>query len=290
MWTSNADHAILRIEQIGAVDAKGNGKHFWGLHWVLNTGPKKPLQNGTVRLEEPFTPKQYDKVAKYLDEALDDPNFDQTQANTDSDRLDDYRQKLFDRLKLISIVDAVRGKCLEIHIWPDKEHESGRRSIHSIQWEQLEELKLWAKGAEGPEEAEGVKAQEPRKGVQSVTVCRHIHVEESVKIESEEALRAAREGRNGTFDVLLVIARPHIHDSPELPRKVFSVLNPATIRSVLLQLQEQLRSTGSSQRIRLEIVRPGRLVELTDHLENRKKMYKGQRPYHVIHFDMHGGV
>jgi heme-degrading monooxygenase HmoA len=283
MWASNADHAILKIEQNGAVLAKADGKHFWELHWVLNTGSKDPLQERNVTLKEPFTPKMYDKVAKYLDEALDDPNFDQTQADKDSKRINDYRRNLFSGLKLISVIEAVRGKYLEIHIWPDKEHESGRRSIHSIQWEQLEDLSLWAKGAE----PEGAEPEQPLNGVLSVTVCRHVHVEKSIKIGSEEALRAARQGRNGTFDVLLVIARPHVHDSPELPRKV---LNPATIRSVLLQLQEELRSTGSSQRIRLEIVRPGRLVELRDHLENRRRMYEGQRPYHVIHFDMHGGV
>jgi hypothetical protein len=282
MWASNADLAILKIEQNGAVDAKPDGNHFWQLHWELNTGTKNPPQNQDVRLHEPFTPKNYDKVAKYLDEALDDPNYDwQTTANDDSKRIDVYRRNLFSGLRLISVVDAVRGKRLEIHIWPDKEHESGRRSIHSIQWEQLENLSLWAKTAE---------AEEARRGVRSVSVCRHVHVEEPIKIRSEEAVRAARQDRNGTFDVLLVVARPHVHDSPNLRRKVSNVLNPATVRGVLLQLQEELRSTGSSQSIRLEIVRPGRLEELRGHLVNRNIMYNGQRPYHVIHFDMHGGV
>ena len=276
---SNRERAVLKIEQKGPVIARDNGIHYWGIKWELSTGSKDFPVTEDIRLLEPLTPGAYDEVAEYLDEALDDPIFDQADANEQSKRVDRYRRELFKRLRLSRIINAVHGRILEIHIWPDKDQESGRRSVHSIQWEQLEALCLWSKGKIGSQQR-----------VRSVTVCRHVRVDDSIRTGSVGALQAARQSQSGVFDVLLVVARPHVHDSPDETRRMFSVLNPATIRSVLLQLQEELKSNDSTQSIRLEIVRPGCLKELRDHLKKRTMLYKGHRPYHIVHFDMHGGV
>jgi len=275
MSVLHAAHAILTIRQKAAVTTT-QGKYCWDLHWKLDTGVGDPVQKN-ISLQEPFTTEEYNKIATYLDEALDDNHFDQTEGNRDSDLIDEYRRKLFNQLELGNVVETLRGRCLEIHVWPNKNYESEKRSIHSMQWEQLEDLELWRMAKDG---------------VRSVTVCRHVHVyaKDSMKAGGEKSTQDAKRRGKRTFDVLLVVARPHVHEPPQGPLKKFNVLNPATIRSVLLQLQEEMKSTGSSESIRLEVVRPGRLKELTAHLKNREELYKGKRPYDVVHFDMHGGV
>ena len=87
--------------------------------------------------------------------------------------------------------------------------------------------------------------------------------------------------------MLLVVARPHIHMEPWESLEDPGILNPSTIRGVLLELQEELSSTDSEQQMRLEIVRPGYLKELKRHLKERKTE-SGKRPYDVVHLDVHG--
>lgn len=275
MLLSKADNAILIIEQKGAASDSDDGNRFWRIHWKLYLRPGKLHQQQDVGLSEPLAPEYRSEVADYLNQSLDDNDFDQTSADDVSQKIDVYRRSLFDKLKLDKHVDALRRRCLEIHIWPDVQPGLDRPSIHSIQWEQLEDTRIWAR--------------DRHSSVQSVTVCRHVHTKKSCRTRSGNTTQGVRQDRNGTFDVLLVVARPHIHEAPEKGRKGFNVLNPGTVRSVLLQLQEELSSMDSSQKIRLEIVRPGCMKELEAHLNKRKEAFDGKRPYHVIHFDMHGG-
>ena len=276
MWPSKAGNAILKVEQVDAVYANDDGTHIWKLHWELYESPGNRLHAQDITLLEPFVPDEYDEIAGYLDNSLDSDRFVQDSADEVSKMIDAYRKSLFEELKLEKYVGALCGRCLEVHIWPNLRPGRESRSIHSIQWEQLEDHGLWA--------------EDSQKGVQSVTVCRHVHVKRSKKSSPERVSQTLRQARDGTFDVLLVVARPHVHKGPKGAREEVSVLNPGTVRSVLVQLQEELSSTGSSQQMRLEIVRPGCLKELNAHLENRKKKFHGKRPYHVVHLDMHGGV
>ena len=274
MLLSKADNALLIIEQNGAASTSDNGNRLWNIHWKLYSRPEKLLHQKDVRLSEPLDPDDRSEIAEYLNQSLDDNDFDQTYADFTSQKIDDYRKSLFDELKIDNeYVGALRGMCLEIHIWPDRQPGLDRPSIHSIQWEQLEDNEIWDR----------------HHSVQSVTVCRHVHPPKSKRTRSRKTTKSVRQDRNGTFDVLLVVARPHIHDAPERSRNGFNVLNPGTVRSVLLQLQEELNSMDSSRNIRLEIVRPGCMKELKAHLKKRKRDFNGKRPYHVIHFDMHGG-
>ena len=275
MWWANRDNAVLKIVQQGAVVVDPQGHHLWKLHWQLYSASKTLLSERDITLLEPFTPIQYDHVATYLDESLDDIDFDQHDADNISRTIDNYREQLFQQLCLDEHVGALQGQCLEIHIWPSKKPGRSHRSLHSIQWEQLEDLGLWS--------------QRSRNGVSSVTVCRHVHKKDK-RGQLETTAKARRQYQNGIFNVLLVVARSDVHESPEEVRGKVDVLNPATVRSVLLQLQEELASSGSSHRIHLEIVRPGCFDELKMHLKRRETKALGKNPYHVIHFDLHGGM
>lgn len=273
----DAANAVLIIEQKGAASTGKEGNRLWKIHWKLYSRPGKLLHQQDVRLSEPFDLNDRSEVAGYLNHKLDDNNFNQTHSDEVSQKIDGYRNCLFDELKIDNEhLGALRGKCLEIHIWPDKQPDRDSPSIHSIQWEQLEDTRIWVWNRYD--------------SVHSVTVCRHVHPGESNSTRSGYTTKGVWQGWNETFDVLLVVARPHIHEAPNgRGRKKDKILNPSTVRSILLQLQEELNSMNSSRSIRLEIVRPGCMQELTAHLEKRKRDFNGNRPYHVIHFDMHGG-
>ena len=271
---SDAENAILMIEQTGAIRTGNEENRLWKIHWKFYTRPGRLLHEKDVQLSEPFGLNDRSEVARYLNQSLDNDDFDQVEADEVSDRIDGYRNSLFDELKIDNEhLDALRGKCLEVHIWPDKQPGRGIPSIHSIQWEQLEDTEIWRHNS-----------------VHSVTVCRHVHPRKLNSTRSGHTTNGVWQGQNETFDVLLVIARPHIYAAPEGgSRNKPNILNPSTVRSILLQLQEELKSMNSSRSIRLEIVRPGCMEELIAHLKKRKGDFKGNRPYHVIHFDMHGG-
>lgn len=269
------DNAVLIIEQKEAASAEKDGNHLWKIHWKFYLRPGKLLHQHDILLSEPFGSESRSEVADYLNQSLDDNDFNQFDADYVSRKIDDYRNSLFNKLEIDKYVDVLRGKCLEIHIWSDEQSGRDRPSIHSIQWEQLEDTSIWA--------------VQRHYNVQSVTVCRHVHPNKASMTRSGNTMQGMWQDRNGTFDVLLVVARPHIHEPPEGGPHGFSVLNPGTIRSVLLQLQEELNSMNSSRKIRLEIVRPGCMKELKAHLIKRKRQFNGKKPYHVIHFDMHGG-
>ncbi|KAL9619077.1 MAG: hypothetical protein Q9160_006253 [Pyrenula sp. 1 TL-2023] len=270
------DNAVLKIEQKGPVDARPDGIYRWKLHWKLYGVPGHLLRERNVTLSEPFTSKRYDEIADYLDKSLDDQKFDQSDADEVSEKIDTYRKHLLDGLEICDHVRELRLRCLEVHICPDTRCDSETRSFHSIQWEQLEGLRVW-------EEDSG-------EIVPFITVCRHIFAPQSCQSLSTNTVQSLRQDRDGTFDVLLVVARPHVHASPETARGAFSVLNPGTVRSVLLELHEELNSAETPQGIRLEIVRPGCLEELKAHLEKRRSVFRVRRPYHLVHLDMHGGV
>lgn len=295
-----AKDAKLEIVQASAPEVSANEKYTWNLRLELVIGSRSVFRNDNVSLEEPFTPDDYDYVAKYLDKALDDDLFNQAKGDAISKLIDDYRETLFARLQASDLIPAIHGKRLHIHIYPDI-NSSDRRSLNSIQWEQLEHLALWRKERHG--------------GPQSVSVCRHMISKETVKLRWNTEKRA-RKGRrsarkpaknsartgaqsensglqdNDTINILLVVARDDIHrDLHHYPRsreQPYSILNPATVRGVLLHLQEQLRSSISWRRIRLEIVRPGSLEELEAHLHKRGNPSHGRRRYHVVHLDLHG--
>ena len=277
MLQFDAENAILKIEQKGAASASKGRERFWEIHWKLYSRPGKLLHQQDVRLSEPFSLNDRNDVARYLNHSLDENDFDQIDADKVSQKIDGYRLSLFNELKIDNEhLGALRGKCLEIHIWPDKQPRPDSPSIHSIQWEQLEDTRVWARYRQN--------------SVHSVTVCRHVHPRKSSSTRSGYTTKGAWQGRNKTFDVLLVVARPHIYKAPKAgSRKKYNILNPSTVRIILLQLQEELNSMNSSRSIRLEIVRPGCMQELKEHLEKRRKDFNGSRPYHVIHFDMHGG-
>jgi hypothetical protein len=255
----------LKIWQQGAALPNVAGRYIWKIHWELDVGPGIPPERRAFTFVEPFTPNQYEEIADYLDSSLDDDEFDENEADASSTQIDGYRTHLFRRLRLCNQLGALKGKSLEVHIWPDERGGAGVRSIHSIQWEQLEDLSLWSHGS--------------LKGPSSVTVCRHV--------QPRKPKVSLRQRPIKIFDILLVVSRPNIHDAPEEGEG--NVLNPATIRNVLLQLQEELVSVNSTQQIRLEVVRPGCFCELENHLK-RRSTQTFDIPYHAIHFDMHGGV
>lgn len=327
MSSMNRDHAVLVITQKDLVESteieendkasrsqKKNFKHVWTLELKLYiTIDSEPIDEWVIEMfEEPFTTREYEHISDYLDKALDNIQFD-FQSGTEAKMLDTYRRKLFKRLDLPRVVSKLNGRCLDIHIWPHRTHQNEFRSIHSIEWEHLEDSGQWKDdqqskavgdwmdyaGDDESSDEDGNGAlftADDHTRVRFVSVSRHFHPpqpgtpskgEHGLSTKIKDGSKQERENQLNVFHILLVVARPHIH---HVPVGTLSILNPATIRSVLLQLQDELNSTYTSQQICLEIVRPGCVEELEAHLVKHRKAYGGRRPYHLVHFDMHGGV
>ena len=121
MWPSKAENAILKVEQVDAVSTNDDGTHIWKLHWELCAGSRKHAREITI--SEPFRSDEYDEVTKYLDQALDNDWFTQDNADEVSRKIDVYRKSLFKKLKLGDYVGALRGRCLDVHVWPHSKIE-----------------------------------------------------------------------------------------------------------------------------------------------------------------------
>jgi len=224
-------------------------------------------------IKDPFESERDRKlVAQYLDKTLE-TRFEETSAQEACQKIDAYRKILFDSLRLQpEYLKSLRGFKVEIQVRQLKPAEEDF-SFHSIHWEHLEDINLWAHPSwlrwAGPI---------------SVAVQRIVQdIPPSPPIRRTTSELVPYNKKIEIFNVLLVVARKHLYDKAKV-----DYFNPTSVQNALLLSKEALESRGSYQRIHLEVVRPGSLKELGDHLEKRQR--NGGHPFHVVHFDMHGTV
>ena len=85
-----------------------------------------------MTISQPFGSDEYDEMAENLDPGLDNNLLGQYNAKEVFRKIDAFRKPLFEELKLGNYVCAFRGRCLDVHIWPNPSSDRGPRYIHSI--------------------------------------------------------------------------------------------------------------------------------------------------------------
>jgi CHAT domain len=83
-----------------------------------------------------------------------------------------------------------------------------------------------------------------------------------------------------SFNILLVVARDTRGDAE---------LDPTFASKILSDIQQTSRIHNYSPRINLEIVRPGTVDALEEHLR-RSRLIHGDAYFHLVHFDLHGTI
>lgn len=133
MWPSKTENAILKVERADAVYTD-DGTHNWKLRRELYARPRELLHAEDIIISEPFGSDGYDEIAENLDPGLDNDLLGQYNAEDVSRKIDAFKKSLFEELKLGNHVGAFRGRCLDVHVWPNPSSARGPRSIHSMQW------------------------------------------------------------------------------------------------------------------------------------------------------------
>jgi hypothetical protein len=114
--------------------------------------------------------------------------------------------------------------------------------------------------------------------------------------EVDEPLYTVAHDTTKTYKILLVLARRlGTSRSNQNLRTVIREeegmqdVKPDLAQWPLMRIQKQLEDSGQSERLLLDVVRPGSFAELLSHLARRK----GQDPpicFNLLHFDLHGRI
>jgi hypothetical protein len=185
-----------------------------------------------------------------------------TKARNTSNSLETYASCLQQDLKLEKIIvtlprERTGRRAIIIEVYDARKVNN----IYQLHWELLENPDLW--------ERQNVTVQ-IRRSVQPVEYCRDGLVDIKLWQPTPEA--------PPSFNILLVVARDTTDNNE---------LDPTFALKLLLNVQQKSRINGLSTRINLEIVRPGTVDALEEHLK-RSRLIRGDQYFHLVHFDLHG--
>lgn len=233
-----------------------------------------------MTVKDPLSRSDHVDVNKYLNEILTERgNPDYRFISTVSGTINSYRKDLFNYLKFRDHLDKFKNKKVEIQI---REREpsryntraaatQGKESIHRLHWEHLEDLSLWTHRS-------WIQNPAPI----SVTVRRLVGSPGWQATPQRSPTKSMHSGKVPPLKILLIVARKHVHVKHHI-----DWFNPTLVQRAILEAREELLSRNSPQEIELEVVRPGRLEELRQHLDNHQRQ-EGENCFHIIHFDLHG--
>ncbi|KAK5995955.1 hypothetical protein PT974_04375 [Cladobotryum mycophilum] len=228
-----------------------------------------------ANIKDPFLESEYkDVFEKYLrnsdrqrwspqsltleEDGNDD--FSRTEA-----RIQAYGESLLGQLGLTP--GALRPNATQALIYVVEHHEAGADvpnragGVHCLAWELLESVKV------------------PRMAKLQLRITRISDFPgRSYRLfpKPMQQLLTVQANHSGVFHVLLVIARDFSRTGAERDPE------PDLAQWPLMSVQKRLRS-----RMLLEIVRPGSLEELEDHLRTRAAL--GMQ-FNLVHFDLHGRI
>jgi hypothetical protein len=245
---------VLKIEEDSPSECHSKESLQWRCR-IICQELGKTWENRVV--SDPFDRDEYDDCSKYLQ----CKPARQKGPSQVSNKLDEYRQKLFADLKLDEVARDIQNRNLEILIC-DKHTGDHTKSFHSLQWEQLEDLVSWS---------EYVHINIP-----AVTVTR-------IRGTATRSETRTSVCSGNVFNILLVVARRNIFD------REHDVPSPVAIPCTILAIQEHLSRIGGLHDVDLEIVRPGSFEEFQGHLALRRAGPLA-KVYHAVHFDLHGGI
>lgn len=219
-------------------------------------------------LIDPLDAAQKRECGWYLEKYLGKKPYSTTRARKAAEMLKGYARDLLSQLKLNELIPAAGNDVLELEIAEAQLDDStSRNTIHQLYWELLEEPSVWDRNdleirIHRSSRSNGSPSADI-KGVQ---------------------LWHARMHSQPSLNILLVIAR-----DMRKQKNQYNDVHPWVISNILTKIQRDFVVSGTCVSINLEIVRPGTLKSLEEHLARSEELH-GRGYFHIVHFDMHGKV
>ena len=218
-------------------------------------------------ITDPFSAEDYAKLTEYLRVLVQNEPDLQDRVVALETLVKGYRKELHSQVNL----NEQCHKRVEIDV-----HESHSTSptthvdtIHSFQWEQLEEPQQW-------------QLPNLHVTVRRIVAPGNHNTKSALKKVSSWSIKGSTES---SINVLLLIAR----NLPIDPRDQYYDIDPSIALLALISARERLKANRSTHQLHIEVVRPGSYEALEQHLE-RAKVIQGSGYFHMVHLDCHGQV
>ena len=272
VWSGKPEKIQLKIEELSQEEAKSGDRHRWRVRISLQQATREVSQWERV-IEDPFDKPGRHEIQEYFDIVTKPDEIDDEDASKTSCKLDEYRKLLFESLQIREHLPCCHDR--EVEVWIREMDASGRqprsttshtrRSIQSLHWEHLEDIALWSENNWGFQT-----------GPTSVTVQRIF--------QSPRKSRTTTANAFGPIRILLVIARNHIHENEH-----FDFVSPTSVLCSILKAQHEIERRSYTNRIQLEVVRPGTFEEFEASLLRCGRRGK-HHAFQIVHFDVHGDI
>ncbi|KAL2048699.1 hypothetical protein N7G274_000611 [Stereocaulon virgatum] len=222
-----------------------------------------------VKLRDPFSAAQERECKWYLERFTRSP-FAVERATIAEGSLREYGRSLFVQLRLAEFrqlwsVDSSEFDIEVVQCPQSTNDESGSPSIHRLHWELLEEGTLWS--------LDSVR----------ISIRRHLAQKGDDKSAGTSGGKSPRESshsQGATFNALLVVARDLTLDGA-----AYEDVDASCALRALLSIRDALADSTSSPTLSIEVVRPGTLPALKEHLNRYPDGH-----FDIVHFDTHGIV
>ena len=222
-----------------------------------------------LQLRDPFTAAQERECKWYLERYTRSP-FAVERAAAAKKSFREYGRSLLTQLSLSDIaplwskdkpmvdIEVIQGADCEYDV-------GGLLSVHRLHWEFLEDGDLWVMKTARV----SVRRVLAQKGATKIA-----------GINQEKASTELRSRHPNAFNVLLVVARDLTLDGA-----AYEDVDASSCLRALLNASKSLNDSASSFTLNVEVVRPGTLPALEQHLSRYERGH-----FDMVHFDIHGIV
>ena len=253
----------VSITEVCSIQPTQNGKQAWLVELKLDGKVKHEM----YKITDPFSAEDYERLTEYLGILLRTEPDLQTKVLSSERLVEGYRKELHSHVNLNEQCHRrVEIDVHEAHSTPLTSHVD---TIHSFQWEQLEEPQQW-------------QLPDSHVTVRRIVAPVNDNTEIGLNKVSSWSIKGSTDS---SINVLLLIAR----NLPIDPRDPYEDTNPSIALLALLGARERLKAKKSTHQLHIEVVRPGSYKALAQHLA-RAKGIQGPGYFHMVHLDCHGQV
>ncbi|KAF2842361.1 hypothetical protein M501DRAFT_988587 [Patellaria atrata CBS 101060] len=239
--------------------------------WTVDVLEGNEKVTEDLQLSDPLSKEEAATCRWYLEQYVQSSPFSISQARAAEALLKGYPKNIINQLNLREILQSrapsINGQPTVLSLLIKESINSPDATVHQLHWEALEDPECW----NNPNLRVEVKRAALNKEILQKPLAR-------VKTRQDE------QGATGTLNILLVVARDTSHNPA-----IYSDVNPFLVSDILSQIRKNLRQSEHAVRMNVEIVRPGSLKSLEEHLQRAEAIH-GTNYFHIIHFDLHGKV
>jgi hypothetical protein len=263
-------HTITITEVTPRASTSDHGDHQCPVSTVRITLDQREIHPPS-NLNDPLTEEKYQECEWYLEQCLREVPFNLKRKDKAEEAIAQYGQKLANELQWHGFELEYPNIKVDVrkHSSRTGDMRPSQSTIHSLHWEQLEAIASWP----------GI--QDPATKVRVRRV-----IDPIIPKQLEPGIRHYKQGKQ--FNILLIVARDL--EQKAKPGGDFDLedVSPAVAYRSIINTQNRLnRRPPGSERIQLEVVRPGSFEALEHHLR-RRTAEQGLGYFRLIHFDTHG--